>query len=132
MGQPFATGRRVPMGASVDPGCLLPGRFNVRIACPATIRTRRSFHRKNRPRTLTRFDPVAPGLTSLRKDTNMSESTTPLRAPTDRPINRRNFLRSSAAIASGFAALAASLAPLRELKDFTSVDEFMRKYYKEM
>ena len=50
---------------------------------------------------------------------------------TERLLNRRNFLRSSAAFA-GLSALAASLSPLRELHDYSSVEEFMQKYYKEM
>src|SRR3954469_11924000 len=45
---------------------------------------------------------------------------------------RRSFLRTSAVLASGIAAIAASLAPLRELSDMTSVDEFLQKHYKEM
>ncbi|MGZ8899104.1 MAG: 4Fe-4S dicluster domain-containing protein [Limisphaerales bacterium] len=54
---------------------------------------------------------------------------------TSRPengFNRRSFLRTSTVLASGVAALAASLAPLRELTDYTSVEEFMQKYYKQM
>jgi molybdopterin-containing oxidoreductase family iron-sulfur binding subunit len=30
------------------------------------------------------------------------------------------------------AALAASLAPLRELENYSSLDEFLQKYYKEL
>ena len=45
---------------------------------------------------------------------------------------RRSFLRQSAVVASGLAALAASLAPLRELKDHTSVEQWLQKYYKEL
>ncbi len=47
-------------------------------------------------------------------------------------ISRRSFLRSSAVLASGLAALAASLAPLRELNDYTSAEKFFQKYYKEL
>jgi hypothetical protein len=47
-------------------------------------------------------------------------------------VNRRSFLRTSAVLASGLAALAASLSPLRELSDFTSVEQWMQKYYKEL
>lgn len=50
----------------------------------------------------------------------------------EKAVTRRSFLRSSAVVASGVAALAASLAPLRELADYTSFDEFMQKHYKEM
>jgi Fe-S-cluster-containing dehydrogenase component len=50
----------------------------------------------------------------------------------DNGVSRRSFLRTSTVLASGIAALAASLAPLRELTDYTSVDQFMQKYYKEM
>ena len=41
-------------------------------------------------------------------------------------LSRRSFLRSSAVLASGLAALAASLAPLRHLNDFPSVDRSSR------
>lgn len=50
----------------------------------------------------------------------------------DAGVNRRSFLRTSAVLASGLAALAASLAPLRELKDYTSAERFFQKYYKEL
>jgi len=49
----------------------------------------------------------------------------------DEGINRRSFLRATTALASGIAAVA-SLAPLRELKDFPSVEEFLQKHYKEL
>ncbi len=47
-------------------------------------------------------------------------------------MNRRSFLRTSGVLASGIAALAASLAPLRDLTDYTSAAEFMQKHYKEL
>lgn len=47
-------------------------------------------------------------------------------------MDRRSFLRRSALAASGLAALAASLAPLRELDDMPSVDEFLQKHYREL
>jgi molybdopterin-containing oxidoreductase family iron-sulfur binding subunit len=47
-------------------------------------------------------------------------------------MDRRSFLRKSAVAASGIAAIAASLSPLRELSDFGSVDEFLQKHYKEL
>ncbi len=53
-------------------------------------------------------------------------------APLDGGMSRRSFLRTSAVLASGLAALAASLAPLRELKDYTSAEKFFQKYYKEL
>ncbi len=57
----------------------------------------------------------------------------PLReTPDGSQMNRRSFLRNSAVMASGFAAIAAALSPLRELKDFSSMDEFLQKYYKEL
>jgi len=62
----------------------------------------------------------------------------PASTPPDRPpaaragLDRRSFLRTSAVLASGVAALAASLSPLRELKDFTSVEQWVQKYYKEL
>src|SRR3954467_14973159 len=49
----------------------------------------------------------------------------------DRAMSRRSFLRGTAAF-SGLTALAASLSPLRELNDFTSPEEFLQKYYKEL
>ncbi|MFO1514601.1 MAG: hypothetical protein U1F83_17105 [Verrucomicrobiota bacterium] len=60
-------------------------------------------------------------------------------APSPNPItshedgmNRRSFLRTSAVLTTGLAALAASLKPLMEMKDFPSAERFMQKYYKEM
>jgi ferredoxin len=50
---------------------------------------------------------------------------------TSEGMNRRSFLRATTALASGIAAVAA-LAPLRELKDFPSVEEFLQKHYKEL
>ncbi len=47
-------------------------------------------------------------------------------------MSRRGFLRAGAVLASGVAALAASLAPLRELKNYTTVEQWMQKYYKEL
>jgi Fe-S-cluster-containing dehydrogenase component len=53
-------------------------------------------------------------------------------APGRREINRRTFLRSGAVATSALAALAASLSPLRELKNFPSVEQWRQKYYKEL
>ena len=47
-------------------------------------------------------------------------------------MSRRSFLRTSAVLTSGIAALAASLAPLRELTDQASAEQFFQKHYKEM
>jgi molybdopterin-containing oxidoreductase family iron-sulfur binding subunit len=47
-------------------------------------------------------------------------------------MDRRSFLRTSAVLASGMAALAASLAPLRNLRDFPSMERFLQKHYKEL
>lgn len=47
-------------------------------------------------------------------------------------LTRRNFLRKSAYAATGMAALVASLAPLREYDDAPSLNEFLRKHYKEL
>ena len=47
-------------------------------------------------------------------------------------MDRRSFLRTSAVLSAGVAAIAAGLAPLRQLGKFTSVDEFLQKYYKEL
>jgi Fe-S-cluster-containing dehydrogenase component len=62
----------------------------------------------------------------------MSSPSHPSPAPSPGEISRRSFLRSSAVLASGVAALAASLAPLRHLKDYTSPEEFLQKHYKEL
>ena len=57
----------------------------------------------------------------------------PIRSdPPDGEVSRRDFLKTSAVLASGMAALAASLAPLRDLKDYTSMERFLQKHYKEM
>ncbi|MGD9688243.1 MAG: 4Fe-4S dicluster domain-containing protein [Phycisphaerales bacterium] len=49
-------------------------------------------------------------------------------------LTRRSFLRTGAAAAGGMAALAAALAPLRELAsdEIVSLDQFLQKHYKEM
>ena len=49
-------------------------------------------------------------------------------------VTRRGFLRKSAAAASGVAAVAAALSPLRKLsrEDFPSLEQFFQKHYKEM
>jgi Fe-S-cluster-containing dehydrogenase component len=47
-------------------------------------------------------------------------------------MNRRSFLRTSGVLATGIAALAASLSPLRELSDYSSTEEFLQKHYKEL
>lgn len=52
--------------------------------------------------------------------------------PAGPELSRRSFLRTSAVLASGMAALAASLAPLRELSDYTSVEKFFQKHYQEL
>jgi molybdopterin-containing oxidoreductase family iron-sulfur binding subunit len=52
--------------------------------------------------------------------------------PGEKGMDRRSFLRNSAVVTSGLAALAASLSPLLELKDFSSMEQFLQKYYKEM
>jgi len=55
----------------------------------------------------------------------------PLAAP-DAGLSRRGCLRSSAVLATGLAAVAASLKPLFEMEDITSAEQFMQKYYKEL
>lgn len=49
-------------------------------------------------------------------------------------MNRRSFLRSSAAAIGGLSALAAALAPLKDFKfeDEMSIEKFLQKHYKEM
>jgi Fe-S-cluster-containing dehydrogenase component len=47
-------------------------------------------------------------------------------------MDRRSFLRTSAVLTSGLAALAASLSPLFEMQDFPTAEKFLQKYYKEM
>jgi Fe-S-cluster-containing dehydrogenase component len=51
-------------------------------------------------------------------------------APGSRRSGRRSFLRTSAYGATGLAALAASLSPLRELEKFPSLASFLRRHYK--
>lgn len=58
------------------------------------------------------------------------KSSSPAHASAD--MSRRSFLRTSAVVASGMAALVASLAPLRQLNGYLSVDQFLQKYYKEL
>ena len=55
-----------------------------------------------------------------------------LTPPQSGGMDRRSFLRTSAVLTSGLAALAASLAPLRELDDFPTLERFVQKYYKEL
>lgn len=52
--------------------------------------------------------------------------------PDHEPLTRRSFLRKSTLAASGIAALAASLSPLRDLTDIPSMEEFVQKHYKEL
>jgi molybdopterin-containing oxidoreductase family iron-sulfur binding subunit len=58
--------------------------------------------------------------------------TDPLAAAADAGMSRRSFLRTSAVLATGLAAVAASLKPLFEMEDITSAEQFMQKYYKEL
>ncbi len=55
----------------------------------------------------------------------------PQAAP-DAGTTRRSFLRTSAVLATGLAAVAASLKPLFEMEDIPSAEQFMQKYYKEL
>ena len=54
------------------------------------------------------------------------------KGPNPEGASRRDFIKTSAVMASGLAALAASLSPLRELEKFTSVEQFVQKYYREL
>jgi len=56
----------------------------------------------------------------------------PTSEPTANGLNRRSFLRTSAVLTTGLAALAASLKPLLEIEDFPTMERFLQKYYKEM
>ncbi len=47
-------------------------------------------------------------------------------------MTRRSFLRSASVLSAAVAGMAAVLEPLRELKDFTSVEEFLQKHYQEL
>jgi len=62
----------------------------------------------------------------------MADANLPASGPASGETSRRSFLRTSAVLASGIAALAASLAPLRELTDYTAVEKFFQKHYKEL
>lgn len=46
--------------------------------------------------------------------------------------NRRDFLKGGATVASGIAAVAAALSPLKELDGDFNVEEFLQKHYKEL
>src|SRR6266403_2723 len=65
----------------------------------------------------------------MTKATRMSNNLT---TPQNQPMTRRSFLRTSAVLTSGLAALAASLSPLMEMEDFPSAEKFLQKYYKEL
>lgn len=64
----------------------------------------------------------------------MSDHAPPDNLQKPRGMDRRSFLRASAGatVMAGVAAVAASLAPLRELSAFSSVDKFLQSHYKEM
>ncbi len=47
-------------------------------------------------------------------------------------MTRRSFLRTSAVLTAGLAALASSLRPLLEMEDVPSAERFMQKYYQEL
>jgi hypothetical protein len=47
-------------------------------------------------------------------------------APPDAGMNRRSFLRTSAVLTTGLAALAASLKPLMEMNDFPTMERFLQ------
>src|SRR3989338_2869641 len=47
-------------------------------------------------------------------------------------VSRRDFLKRSAVVASGSAALIAAMSPLRLLKESITAEEFVQKHYKEM
>ena len=53
-------------------------------------------------------------------------------ARADAAVTRRSFLRTSAVLTTGLAALAASLKPLLEMNDFPTAERFLQKYYKEL
>jgi len=59
-------------------------------------------------------------------------SSNPNPAPPDAGMSRRSFLRTSAVLTTGLAALAASLKPLLEMNDFPTMERFLQKYYKEL
>ncbi len=64
--------------------------------------------------------------------TTLKNESKPARPSPDAGMDRRSFLRRSALAVSGIAAIAASLAPLRDLDEFTSVEEFLQTHYKEL
>ena len=53
-------------------------------------------------------------------------------SPLNEKVTRRDFLKRSAVVASGSAALIAAMSPLRLLKDTITAEEFVQKHYKEM
>jgi molybdopterin-containing oxidoreductase family iron-sulfur binding subunit len=56
----------------------------------------------------------------------------PPAAAAESGVSRRNFLKQGATVASGVAALVASLSPLRELSDDMSVEDFVQKHYRKL
>lgn len=48
------------------------------------------------------------------------------------PMSRRDFLKRSAVVTSGAAALIAAMSPLRLLEEAVTAEEFVQKHYKEM
>src|SRR6266516_2932019 len=138
MARPIATGRWGFMDAQAGIGTSNEARGRDRIAPPAMIRMRQHSRRLNPDRGRTRFTLIQPGQ-KRKKVFNMPEHTCQCgatgsqnRGQNARQLDRRSFLRKSAVLASGIAALAASLAPLRELSDLGSVDEFLKKHYNEL
>jgi molybdopterin-containing oxidoreductase family iron-sulfur binding subunit len=95
--------------------------------------SRRCIQRRHRTRSIRRISPQAKRFIDMSPHANNENGANHSSRTDDGDrMNRRSFLRKSTVLASGIAALAASLAPLRELKDFTSTEEFLQKHYKEL
>src|SRR3954469_10603757 len=109
MARLIVIGKPVCMAEPAVTGNATLARLTVKFALPVTIHTRRRFQAGLQLRALTHFiqlsKPRRKGFTKM----SITNKSFP---PTDNGVSRRSFLRTSTVLASGVAALAASLAPL--------------------
>ena len=100
---------------------------------PQSAPSRKSRPANPRPARI-RLHPIGLGAAAAAGDLIMNAANPDAnRRPTPpRRVAGASFLRTSAVLASGLAALAASLSPLRHMNDFPTVEQFLQKYYKEL